>query len=209
MIDRLLITKDEYEKIKSKGKIFDSRVTLKNKIDRLSLSTALSGEIYYEEEVYLNPEVFNLYFFIMTKDIEFFAPVFHWLSDTGIGGERTIGRGHYKIENEGEYPIPGAKNGASFITLSRYLPKNDEVNWKGINYYEFLPYHSRFDTMFLKGGEFLKRKFIYLKEGAILSFRKKREYYGMLYQVAEFQGKTIYQNGLTIPVFAKVGRRCK
>jgi len=198
--DTFLVTSDEY----SEEKIFTSKVAVRNKIDRLTLSTRVAGELYYEREIYINSDSVKLYFFLMTEDMDFFVPIFRWLSDTGIGGNRTVGRGYYEIKIEGEISLPNTKNSNIFITLSRYLPKDKEINWEGENYYELLPYQSRFDTMFFKGGEFLKKRIIYLKEGSVLTFKQKSEYYGRLFIVAEFQNKTIYQNGIAFPIFGKI-----
>lgn len=199
--EMLLVTSDEY----FKEKIFSSRVKIRNKIDRLALSTALAGELYYEKEIYLNSTLAKLYFLIMTEDIDFFSPVFRWLSDTGIGGNRTVGKGHYDIKkSEGEISLLSIEDSNVFITLSRYLPEDGEINWEEENYYELLPYQSRFDTMFFKGGEFLKKRIIYLKEGSVLSFREKKEYYGRFLEVAKFQDNNIYQNGLSFPIFGKI-----
>lgn len=202
--DNILLTTQEFAKIGMED-LMKSRVSVRNKIDRLSFSTVPGGELYYEEEIYLNREIFHLYFLLLTEDINFFAPVFRWLSDTGIGGNRTLGRGHYDIEIEGEVSLPSTTDGNIFISLSKYLPANKEIDWQSEkNYYELLPYQPRFDTMFFKGGEFIKDRITYLKEGSILQSKEKREYYGTLHPSAKFRDQTIYQCGLTIPVFIKM-----
>jgi CRISPR-associated protein Csm4 len=200
----ILITANEFAKI-GKESLMESRISARNKIDRLSFSTVPGGELYYEEEIYLNPRVFHLYFFLLTEDIDFFDPIFRWLSDTGIGGNRTVGRGYYEIKNEGEVKLPDATDKPLFIPLSKYLPAENEIDWDSEkNYYQLIPYQPRFDTMFFKGGEFIKERVTYLKEGSILQAKAKKEYYGRLYPAAKFQNQTIYQCGLTIPVFLKM-----
>lgn len=200
----ILLTDEEVNKIE-KEKIIEQRTSARNKIDRLSFSTVPSGEIYYEEEISLNPEVFQLYFLLLTEEIDFFVPILCWLEDTGIGGNRTVGRGHYDIKLGGEVTLPNATDTNLFISLSKYLPADAEIDWQSENnYYELLPYQPRFDTMFFKGGEFIKNRIIYLSEGSIFQAKERKEYYGRLHPSAKFQNQTIYQCGLTIPVFTKV-----
>jgi CRISPR-associated protein Csm4 len=199
----ILLTSEEFDKIGNES-LMETKTSARNKIDRLSFSTVPGGELYYEEETYLNPEVFRLYFFLLTEDIDFFIPIFRWLSDTGIGGNRTVGRGHYDIKIESEVKLPDMTNHTLFISLSKYLPADNEIDWQSEkNYYKLIPYQPRFDTMFFKGGEFIKERITYLKEGSILQAKEKKEYYGRLYPSAKFQDKTIYQSGLTIPLFMK------
>jgi CRISPR-associated protein Csm4 len=201
---RILLKNEEFAEIKGRD-LIKKRTSARNKIDRLSFSTVPGGEIYYEEDLYLKPDVFQLYFLLLTDDIEFFTPIFRWLSDTGIGGNRTVGRGHFQIEVEGEVNFPNAADSHLFIPLSKYLPTDNEIDWQNEkNYYELIPYQPRFDTMFFKGGEFIKERVTYLKEGSILQAKERKEYYGRLYPSAKFQNQTIYQCGFTIPVFLKM-----
>ena len=202
----ILLTSEEFNQIPRK-KILELRISVRNKIDRLSFATVPGGEVYYEREIYFDCEIFYLYFFLLTEDINFFIPIFRWLSDTGIGGDRTVGRGHYDIlEKEiKEFSLPNVNNSNIFISLSKYLPADNEIDWQSEkNYYQLIPCQPRLDTMFFKGGEFIKKRITYLKEGSILQATQKKEYYGRLYPSAKFQNYTIYQCGFTIPVFIKM-----
>ncbi len=182
-------------------KLVGKKVSAHNKIDRLSFSTEPGGELYYGSELHFKSDIYQLYFYLLTEDIEFLKPVFRWLSDTGIGGDRTVGRGHYEISLMDEVSTPINLTN-SFISLSRYLPANDEIDWDSPNnYYKLLPCQSRLDSMFFKGTEFIKGEVIYLQEGSVLSVKSKKPYYGKLQPVAHIREKTIYQCGLTIPLF--------
>jgi CRISPR-associated protein Csm4 len=203
----MLLTTEEFEKIKEEN-LLEKRASLRNKIDRLSFSTLPGGELYYEYEIYINRKVFNLYFLFLTDDIDFFVPIFRWLQDTGIGGNRTTGRGYFEISKLEGFTLPNINNSNFFIPLSKYLPAKGEIEWQSKNnHYELMPYKPRFDTMFFKGGEFIKNEVTYLKEGSVLQAREKKEFYGVLYPSAKFQDKTIYQCGLAIPFFIKMEAR--
>ncbi|MEO0091509.1 MAG: RAMP superfamily CRISPR-associated protein [candidate division WOR-3 bacterium] len=203
--DKILLTKDEYNNINN-NQLIISRVTARNKIDRISFATVPGGEIYYQQEMYLNPNVCELYFLLMTEDIEFFKPIFRWLEDTGIGGNRTVGRGFYKITIQGEVNLPNDKNAKTFLALAKFLPKENEIEWQSDNnFYDLLVYQPRLDTMFFKGGQFIKDSVTYIKEGSVLEAKERKSYYGMLRPSIEIQKQKIYQYGLTIPIFIKLG----
>ncbi|MEO0075518.1 MAG: hypothetical protein ABIK31_05345 [candidate division WOR-3 bacterium] len=201
--DKILLTKDEYSNINN-NQLIISKITARNKIDRLSFATVPGGEIYYQQEMYLNPNVCELYFLLMTEDIKFFKPIFRWLEDTGIGGNRTVGRGFYKITIQGEVNLPNDNTARIFITLAKLLPNENEIDWQSDNNFcDLLIYQPRLDTMFFKGGQFIKDSVTYIKEGSVLEAKERKPYYGMLHPSIEIRGQKIYQYGLTIPIFIK------
>lgn len=51
----------------------------------------------------------------------------HDLGDAGLGGERNAGFGHCEIKPRGTMELPDA-NGAYWVSLSRYLPRQDEMD---------------------------------------------------------------------------------
>lgn len=57
------------------------------------------------------------------------------LGDAGLGGERNAGFGHCEIKPFGTLELPDA-NGAHWVSLSRYLPKRDEMDalYNGVAY---------------------------------------------------------------------------
>lgn len=209
ILKNMCLTAKEYTQIFNRNVdlsfISKQGVTIRNKIDRLTFTTSGSGEIYYQNEIFLKPERCCLYFIIKTDKIDFFAPIFKWLSDTGIGGERTTGKGHYIFEiSEKPFSTPDVQGAVSFVTLSRYIPDNTDIDFSSNkNFYELLSYHSKVESMFFKGIDVWKDRIIYFKEGSILKFADKKDYYGMLKKVKEIGDKKIYQNGLCFPVFAR------
>ncbi len=203
LTNNFLITSEELKSLNSLNLIVTS-TSARNKIDRISFSTVPGGEIYYQNEIYIDPQNMHLYFLLMTDDIEFFKPIFRWLEDTGIGGNRTMGRGFYDIKVDNTIELPNIENSNRFITLSKYLPIDNEINWDSEhNYYQLLTYQPRLDTMFFKSGEFIKDSVIYLKEGSILNGKEHKSYYGDLKPSINVDDKIIYQCGLTIPIFIK------
>lgn len=63
------------------------------------------------------------------------ADAFADLGDAGLGGKRSVGFGHCRIERHGTLELPDAED-AHWVTLSRYLPRSDEMDalFKGTAY---------------------------------------------------------------------------
>lgn len=202
----LLMNEEEYTKIFRTIKwLVKSEQIQKNSIDRLTMSTGEEGETFYQQEYFTSPE-FNLHFLMKTDDIDFFNPVFRYLEDKGIGGNRSTGKGRFKIEILKEITLEN--NGSfNFITLSRYIPDVSEINLKSQSmYYEIFPYRSKVDSEYeFKGEDIWKSRVMYLKEGSCFEAKERKEFYGRLPVVKEIDGQKIYQNGLAFPVFGKFG----
>lgn len=209
VISGLLMKKSEIEKIFNGivPEIFKLTTVQKNSIDRLSMSTGEVGQTFYQQEIY-SSNCFRLHFLIETSDIDFLIPIFRYLEDEGIGGNRSTGKSMYRIEVIGEKELPSSNNNV-FMTLSRFIPLPSEVNWNNeIACYEIFPYRSKIDS----DGEFMdeneniwKNKVMYLKEGSIFKANERKEYYGYCPVVKEIQGQKIRQNGVAFPVFGCFG----
>ncbi len=190
----------------SNSKIYKSATVQKNSIDRLTMSTGEEGQTFYQPEIYTS-KVFNLHFLLMTDDIDFLIPVFKYLEDKGIGGNRSTGKGRFAIEVVGEKDLPHISASKTFISLSRYTPQTDEIQWDSNSiFYEVFPYRSKVESDGeFKGENVWKSRVMYLKEGSCLEAKDKKAFYGRVPAVKEIAGYKIYQNGLAFPVFGNFG----
>jgi len=208
LIWKLLMTNEEYNKIftnAERPKILTNILIQKNLLDRISFSTTPGGQIFYSNEYFLAPNV-NLYFLLKTDDIDYLKPVFKYLEDSGIGRDRFTGKGNFKFSEPEECVLPTNEEN-TFITLSRYIPRIEEivVN-KEKMYYEIISYYSKVDSTFeFKGEDVFKDKVIYIKEGSIFEAKEKKDFYGVTPIVKKLNEKQILQYGLAFPIFGKVG----
>jgi CRISPR-associated protein Csm4 len=208
LVWKLLMTNEEYNKIftdAERSKILTNVLIQKNLLDRISFSTTPGGQIFYSNEYFLAPNV-NLYFLLKTDDIDYLKPVFKYLEDSGIGRDRFTGKGNFKFSEPEEFVLPTNEE-KTFITLSRYIPKVEEI---GVNkrkmYYEIISYYSKVDSIFeFKGEDVFKDKVIYIKEGSIFEAKEKKDFYGVTPTVKKLNEKQILQYGLAFPIFGKVG----
>jgi len=164
----------------------------RNSINRIQGST-MEGNLYYYNRIFLDKNI-KLYFFIKTKNIDFFRPVFRYLSDAGIGSDKSTGINSYEVDIEGHFLYE--KRVDFNYLLSKYIPYYDEVDWKKSSYkIEFGNYkvESRFEFM---GEDIIKNEVGYILEGSKIVLKEKKEIYGRLPIIKEIKGKKIRQNGL-------------
>jgi CRISPR-associated protein Csm4 len=209
-IGSALISLGERESIdheKELKTLFNELDVLRNQIDRVAGST-VEGLLFYNKEVSLYRNYGGLWFLVKTNEFDFLKPLFRYLEDTGVGGDRTTGKGHFEISwDEKPYPLPEAENPNSFIILSRWFPNEDErdlanelASWNLINL------RSRRDTMYIVGGNRILKDFLRVfSEGSVFPLKIMREYYGTLVPAGNMGNYTAYHNGITLPVYAKIG----
>lgn len=202
---KLLMTKKEGEDYKTTKPLFQKELVQKNAIDRLTMSTGKEGQTFYQEEYYAS-QTLKLHFLMKTDDTEFFKPVFRYLEDKGIGGNRSVGKGRFLIDVL-NYTHTGDDVSPTFITLSRYIPDVLEINMESnFMFYDVFPYRSKVDSEAeFKGEDIWKSRVMYLKEGSCLEAKGKKEFYGRMPVVKDIGGQKIYQNGLAFPVFCNIG----
>jgi len=186
--------------------VISFKVSQRNKIDRFTNSTSGAGQIFYSDEIFLKSSLIKLYFLIQTEDISYFLPIFRWLSDTGIGGDRTSGKGQFQLSDEPEeIELWAVDKPNYFVALSRYLPQKDEIDLskEKINY-DIISYRSKVETSVFRSADIWKNRIMYFKEGSIFPINRKKEFYGQLAKVKQIGKKVIYQNGLAFPVFSLI-----
>lgn len=204
----LLLKKEEYDQLMLPEARFLDRAfaQARNAIDRLGGSTSGSGEFFYDFRISCPPN-FCLFFLLRTRDIGFLEPVFRYLQDTGIGGERTVGLNHFSVELA-ETKLSFTEHvGKKLVTLSRWLVNSEELNVanKEEFFYDLLPLRQKLET----GYDFKNKKAIwkgkafYFLEGSVLFVREAREYYGRLWQSLRVDGDPIADYGIAFPAFFK------
>lgn len=190
--NRVLIT--DLENIgKGDKKIWTSMEIPRVAIDSITNST----NIYHVGEVVYSAGC-GLYFLIDFKNPEFIEKVksaIRVLGDEGIGGERTYGKGLFKVKNFEliEFDITSNNN---FVTLSLYYPGQEELN--GLNgYYDLV---KRGGWIYSIDGISMRRKTIRMfVEGSV--FNKPSESYGKLISVTPLNCLyNVYRYGYAFPI---------
>lgn len=178
------------------------RSMLRASIDRLSDSTTPGGQLFYSPRLRVHPEA-TLTAWLQAEDVAPLRSALSYLQDGGIGGQRSIGQGRYEIALEPAEPLPGAESGETFVSLSRYLPAEGEVDMTSDALaYDLLPYRGRVESAHeFQGQDIFKRQILYWAEGAVVPVTQQKPVYGSVPMVKEIDGQRIYQNGLAFPLF--------
>ncbi len=164
----------------------------RNFINRLS-GTTDEGQLFYYNRVFLSTDC-KLFFLMKTHNIDYFLPIFRYMSDIGIGGDKSIGVNSYEVVYEGEFEYE--KNIEENILLSKYIPYYEEIDWRK-SYFKISMGNYKVESRDeFVGEDILKDEIGYLVEGSTLILNQDKEIYGRLPVVKEIKGKKIRHNGL-------------
>ncbi len=205
-IRNALITCGERERIDPEGNLTNLTREIdvqRNQVDRVVGST-VEGLLFSKREISCK----GLWFLVRTDDLEFLKPILRYLEDTGIGGERTSGKGHFQVREEEIFNLPRAENPNAFIVLSRYLPTEEELNSlvQGLSNWNLINIRPKRESMYAGGKErILKDSLRMFAEGSLFSLGKFKDFYGKIEDAGNMGTYTAYHSGLALPVFARIG----
>ena len=213
-IENALWLKQERQKVWSRvdtpDDLWRSADVQRNSVDRLMGATA-EGLLFHENQTFYNRKSAGLWF-VARADSEawpWLEAAFRYLADTGLGGKRTVGKGHFDITwQQADNLLPDVSDADSFVTLSQYLPSfaGGRMEANPIAY-TLQVVRQKAENKF-PGQEQMR---IYtgalhlFAEGSVFSLPEKRPTYGRIAKLSEMNGRNVYYNGLALPVFAKLG----
>jgi CRISPR-associated protein Csm4 len=190
----------------------------RNQIDRVQGTTA-EGLLFVDSQLFFARGA-GLWCLMRAeeKTVEaLIRPAFRYLADTGIGGERTVGKGHFNIKIEGAPSLADAGESAnSLLTLSYYLPPESELcldhGYAGYNLVRrWAKRESKFPQAFAGQASppVYKRLVRLFAPGSIFPLPERKEIYGRLAQVVpEGEGPwSVWQSGLAIGIFGNISRK--
>ena len=174
----------------------------------------VEGRLFFIHETFLHRDHAGLWFALRTPDLELVKPLLRWVEDTGLGSDRSVGKGHFRIplEEIHEISFPALNSEANcFVTLSRYLPSEGECDFtaRPLSYAlsSIRPKHeARLPGV---NHHTYKGLFRVFEPGSYFPLRERKDVYGRVVPVgpgAEQGGvRAAYHNGLALPVFARMG----
>lgn len=218
--NQFLLTPGEVDILKQAGISF-ARDTLcreiavqRNHIDRVAGAT-VEGMLYYQNETRFARQA-GLWALLRanSSDLEeLILPALRYLSDTGLGADRTIGRGHFNITVEPTVPLPHAKLANGVMMLSRYLPADGELpsGLKAPLAYHLTTLRPKREQKYPFRVDGIVTPPIYkgavrmFEPGSVFPLIKQQPIYGRLAEVVpQDSGGPVYQSGAAIPLFIKV-----
>ena len=174
-------------------------------VDRV-LTSAAEGLLYFDTEHFFAPKV-GLYFLLRCPDNFPLKAILQFLSHSGVGGNRTVGKGHFEWDAkpaEQWLAQIEAQNSNAIVLLSRCTPKPNEFEWQK-SVYRVTSRRPKFESAYGQPMRVYKGIIRQLVEGSVLCPKQFKDAYGQLVNVGDSQdwdGKLhpVFHNGIGFPL---------
>ena len=131
------------------------------------------------------------------------AAAFRLLADRGIGGDSSVGRGHFEVSMETGEPFNAPADGDALVTLSLFHPSPEDLGHLAAHrdrlWYAIETRRGRLEQMYAPHRRVWKPTLTCLAEGSVFPTAGKREIYGHAPVVLE-EPFRVRQNGFAFPV---------
>lgn len=191
-----------------------------NTIDRIkngTLQKDSTGQLFHVDERFIQPgnehgnSCGGLFFLADGPDTGMLEGAIRWLSHVGIGGDRHIGKGKFRITME-EFRIRQAEDFNAVTNLSLYYPsrENRELeHFKGNSLFNYLIEERQGYYGFMKYKQYIKPAVRMFKEGSVFPSIQGPDLYGSLRKIPARnldQGfdHDVYQYGIGFMVKMKI-----
>lgn len=153
-----------------------SHLTIHNTISRLTNST-VEGGLYSQKEVSV-PKV-SIYVKTISPDWkDRVLELFQMLSKGGYGKKKSVGKGHFKVEEVKEFYLKSADAPSGFVSFSNFCPAEHDPT-EGL-YKTFVKYGKLGDGFTFCGNPF-KRPLVMIRTGSVFKTDgTPKEYYGRM-----------------------------
>ncbi|MDZ7315995.1 MAG: type III-A CRISPR-associated RAMP protein Csm4 [candidate division KSB1 bacterium] len=179
-----------------------------NAVDRVGLATA-EGQLFMRTGVSF-AEHTGLWFLFYAEDAAFWRPVLRWLEDTGLGGDRSVGKGQFAFSEPEPFELPAVERADAVVMLSRYLPAHDEIDWSAKPiFYHLVGHRGKVENRFSASQHPYRERGVRLfAEGSVFPLpQSQKPFYGRLIQVDVQEDRSVYHAGTAIAVKAAIGGR--
>jgi CRISPR-associated protein Csm4 len=197
--------KEDKDKRKRRLRLWATMDTQHTAVDRV-LTSAAERLLYFDTEHFFAPSV-GLYFLLRCPDDFPLEAVLRFLNHSGVGGNRTVGKGHFEWSAErAEQWLEQleAKNGNAVILLSRCMPKPNEFDWQK-SVYRMTSWRPKFESAYGQPMRVHKGIVRQLVEGSVLCPNQFKDAYGQLVKVGDSQDwdgtpHPVFHNGISFPL---------
>ncbi len=182
-----------------------------NEIDRWT-HAVVEGRLFLREETFFAPRV-GLWFAVhLPGDTlrDRLPALCRYLQDTGAGGERSTGKGHFgfslqpePLELEEPSPV------SAWLCLSHYLPTPDEAQgWLNAPVkpcYTLVHWQAKYEAMFVGGQAVYKPLRRMFAPGSVFPVHQPQTVYGRAVRSGNRLGHDVWVCGRALPVFIHLG----
>jgi CRISPR-associated protein Csm4 len=190
-----------------------------NTIDRIrggTLQKDNMGQLFHTDEYYFNTDPGNgtdsgLFFLASGPDVSMLEGAMRWLGHTGIGGNRNIGKGKFKIDID-EFTLDQPDDFNAFMTLSLCYPsieRNEPSKFKSLPLFNYVLEERRGYFGFQRYGMYIKPPVLMFKEGSVFPALQGHEKFGGLIKISDRAGMKsdshpVYHYGIGFMVKLKI-----
>jgi len=202
---------DSYDETMELKKKQQSMTIQHNTIDRIKGSVRKGG-LFSQEETFFDDGfgVFEVYLktvYFSFKDLE---RIFEYISSGGFGRDKSTGKGYFTFEIYEGIDLPEAVEPNAFMTLSSYIPKEDDPT---DGYYNIIHKYGKLGGLYAKGisevnGNPFKVPLLMFSSGSVFfdeNFEQNKVYGSLLKNV--HQNKDIRHYAYAFPVGINVEDR--
>jgi CRISPR-associated protein Csm4 len=202
------------------SKNFKEEAEIHNSINRLTGSTnpvlsedgkeiGKTGGLFSRDEIFT--QTGGLFFLMDGEDkyLKMAEAVLRYYSHTGLMGDSSTGKNHFEITVE-DFRFPEVKDSNSFVSLSLYLPKEEETTFyqseSSSCFYELETRKGKISTGHLNQTDFWKDSVLSFKEGSVFKSTSKSGY-GTIKKVKEITGEksfSVYHYGAAFDIPARI-----
>jgi CRISPR-associated protein Csm4 len=182
-------------------------LSIHNIIDRETFRTLEEGGVYSFKEYFI-PECAIFINILFEKWVSKIKELFDFLSQTGFGAKKSIGKGHFVVENFQPFSFEEISNPNGFVTLSNFCPaENDPV--EGI-YKTFVKYGKLGEEFTFSGNPF-KKPLLMIKTGSVFKTDgPPKEFYGrMVENISDIKPQVLqYAYAFPVPIVFPFQEQC-
>ncbi len=209
-----LMTREEAQRLgmrlRSQSPIAQSDIQ-HNEIDRWT-HAVVEGRLFLREETFF-ARGSGLCFAVHVPDehlLNRLPALCRYLEDTGVGGERSTGKGHFRFQVDLQTRwLEEPADADAWLTLSHYLPTPHEVQeWLSARFqpsYTLAHWQAKYEAMFVGGQAVYKPLRRLFAPGSVFPLGERREIYGRAVPSGQRLGHPVWVCGRALPVFIRSG----
>lgn len=157
------------------------------------------GSLFVVDETFADQNR-NFEIYILTElKKEQIEQVLDLMFELGIGGDKSVGKGHFKLINiSEEEELSSIKNPNAYMALSNFIPeRTDPVD----GWYKTFVKYGKLDREYAAGKYPFKKPLLYLQAGAVFRTDEIKKFYGkMMTDISAVPGVVINACTIAVPM---------
>lgn len=189
--------------------LIDTQHVQHNHVDRVAGAT-VEGALFFKNEISFSPQS-GLWALLRADpdDVEkLLIPSLRYLSDSGLGADRTTGQGFFRINVEPCMSVPASAQPKAMMTLSHYLPAAGELDLDSVPLaYSLLTLRPKREqrfpsTVVTSSGSrpIYKQAVRMFAPGSVFPLKHTKEIYGRWTRLTPPDDEPVFQSGATVMI---------